>query len=215
MSQSALSRLSGVPQPTINRILNGVGKKGPEASTVSRLAAACNVSFQWLHEGIGEKNRPSLPGFERVTIVTPGNADPEFVKIQKIKLRLAAGVSGYKAEQEQGGAAALSVPRTWVEKNGYSEDKLVAIKVSGESMQPGLFEGDIVIINTGDTTLVDGAVYAINYEGEPVVRRLSRDMGEWWLTCDNPDQQRFPRKLCRGGECLIVGRIIMKESERI
>eukprot|EP01036_Dinobryon_divergens_P050865 gene50865-68082_t len=54
-SQSALSRASGVPQPTINRILNGVGKKGPEAHTLVQLAAALHVTFEWLHEGIGTR----------------------------------------------------------------------------------------------------------------------------------------------------------------
>lgn len=56
-SQNALARASGIPQPTINRILKGVGKKGPEAHTLAQLAAACNVAFDWLHEGIGDRAR--------------------------------------------------------------------------------------------------------------------------------------------------------------
>lgn len=56
-SQMALARASGVPQPTINRILKLATKKGPEAATVRRLAAACNVNFDWLNEGIGPKRR--------------------------------------------------------------------------------------------------------------------------------------------------------------
>ncbi|RFP32450.1 helix-turn-helix transcriptional regulator [Duganella sp. BJB476] len=56
-SQSALARASGVPQPTINRILKGPGKKGPETATIAKLAAACNVTFEWLHEGIGQISR--------------------------------------------------------------------------------------------------------------------------------------------------------------
>lgn len=59
-SQSALARASKVPQPTINRILKGGGERGPEAGTVRKLAEACNVSFEWLNEGIGEKKRASL-----------------------------------------------------------------------------------------------------------------------------------------------------------
>ena len=82
-------------------------------------------------------------------------------------------------------------------------------------MEPGLGEGDLVVINTADTTLVDGMVYAINYEGEAVVKRLVRDSGEWWLTSDNSDQRRFHRKSCRSGECIIVGRVVRKESDRI
>lgn len=50
-SQSELSRISGVPQATISRILKGTGAKGPETETVKKLARACKVSFIWLNEG--------------------------------------------------------------------------------------------------------------------------------------------------------------------
>lgn len=53
ISQSALARISGVPQPTINRILKGGGKKGPETATVKKLAEALRVRFEWLMEGRG------------------------------------------------------------------------------------------------------------------------------------------------------------------
>jgi transcriptional regulator with XRE-family HTH domain len=56
-SQSELARLSKVPQPTINRILKRVGTKGPEASTLKKLADALDVRFEWLHEGTGEMLR--------------------------------------------------------------------------------------------------------------------------------------------------------------
>jgi transcriptional regulator with XRE-family HTH domain len=59
-SQSALARASSVPQPTINRILKGGGERGPEAATVRKLAETCNVSFEWLNEGIGERSRSAL-----------------------------------------------------------------------------------------------------------------------------------------------------------
>lgn len=50
-SQSALSAKSGVPQPTIARILKNHGKSEPETATVKKLASACGVSFNWLNEG--------------------------------------------------------------------------------------------------------------------------------------------------------------------
>lgn len=48
--QSALSRLSGVPQPTIARVLKGTTDT-PELGTVKRLAAALGVTATWLVEG--------------------------------------------------------------------------------------------------------------------------------------------------------------------
>lgn len=113
------------------------------------------------------------------------------------KLRLSAGITGFAIEPETHDGKTIKVPRSWVERNGYHPEKLVAIKVKGESMEPALYEDDVVIINTADNRPADGIVFAINYEGEPVVKRMARDIGEWWLTSDNPDQRKYHRKLCR------------------
>jgi transcriptional regulator with XRE-family HTH domain len=54
-SQSALARACGISQPTVNRILKGVGKDSPDTATLKKLAAATSVSFEWLSEGkLGE-----------------------------------------------------------------------------------------------------------------------------------------------------------------
>ncbi|WP_377701192.1 XRE family transcriptional regulator [Pseudoduganella sp. UC29_71] len=218
-SQSALARASGVPQPTINRILNGVGKKGPEAHTLVQLAAALNVTFEWLHEGIGQRERGAppagvLPAQYTPVVVAPED-DARFYQIQKVKLRLSAGITGFAVEPETHDGSTLSVPRHWADRNGYNPERLIGIKVRGESMEPSLFEDDLVIINTADNKPVDGVVFAVNYEGEPVVKRLSRDAGQWWLTSDNPDQRKYHRKVCRGTDCIIIGRVVRKESDRI
>jgi transcriptional regulator with XRE-family HTH domain len=52
-SQAQLARLSGVPQPTINRILKGEGRRGPETATLIALANATGVEFLWLQQGSG------------------------------------------------------------------------------------------------------------------------------------------------------------------
>lgn len=216
-SQSALSRAAAIPQPTINRILKGVGTKGPEAATLQKLATACNVTFAWLHEGILPKSRDAGPLdqdiYRRVRVIDED--DPQFVRIQKIQLRLSAGITGFHSDPEHGDDGTLSVARSWIERHGYHAQRLIAIKVRGESMEPSLYEDDVVVVNTADTKPTDGAVFAVNYEGQAVVKRLSRDAGEWWLTSDNPDQRKHHRKICRGADCLIVGRVVRKESERI
>lgn len=61
-SQSALARASEVPQPTINRILKGGGKSGPETGTLKKLASALRVRFEWLSDGQGEMSVPGYGG---------------------------------------------------------------------------------------------------------------------------------------------------------
>lgn len=141
--------------------------------------------------------------------------DPRLVQIPKVKLRLSAGISGFEVEPERFDGSTYTVTRSWIERHGYSRDKLLALLVRGESMETTLYDGDLVVINTAERTPIDGEVYAVNYEGEPVIKRLSRDAGRWWLTSDNKDQHRYYRKVCEGDSCIIVGKVVKRESDRL
>lgn len=152
-------------------------------------------------------------GVKSVTIADP--EDPDLVKIQKVKLKLSAGIMGFQVEPDRRESGIATVPRRWVEKNQYIPARLLAIEVKGESMEPALYAGDTVIVNTADTRPVDGAVYAVNYEGEAVIKRMVRDHGMWWLSSDHFDQRKYARKRCEGDMCIVVGRVVRKESDRI
>jgi phage repressor protein C with HTH and peptisase S24 domain len=218
-SQSALARASGVPQPTINRIARGAGSKGPEAHTLLLLAEACQVNFQWLHQGSGPKRSASPAALhaqlKNVLVCDDSLDDPRFVAIPMVTLRLSAGVTGFQTEPDTRDGGSILVSAGWVTQCHYSPAHLVAIQVRGQSMEPSLYEDDILIVNTADTKPMDGQVYAVNYEGEAVVKRLSRDAGMWWLESDNPDKRKYHRKLCQGEACLIVGRVVRKDSQHI
>jgi phage repressor protein C with HTH and peptisase S24 domain len=91
---------------------------------------------------------------------------------------------------------------------------MIAMRVHGASMEPTLHDGDLIVVNMDSTNPRDGVVYLALYEGEPVVKRLLRDAGAWWLCSDHPDQRRFPRKLCDEAT-RIVGEVVCRQSEHI
>lgn len=156
--------------------------------------------------------RMPLLGVMRVDAA--GEDDPRLVEIPKVKLRLSAGINGFDIEPESYDGSTTTVPTDWIQRRGYSRDHLFAIRVRGESMEPTFYEDDLVVINTADKKPTDGGVFAVNYEGEPVVKRMERDAGDWWLKSDNADQRKFSRKICRGDACLIIGRVVRREGER-
>ena len=141
-------------------------------------------------------------------------ANPEFPAIPKVRFKLSAGATGFAVEYIEDGGDPIVFRRQWFEHRGYKPEKLFAVIVMNGSMEPTLFAGDLVVVNTEDTSLKDGAVVAANFEGEPVVKRLQRDEGQWWLASDNPDKTRYPRKLCTA-EVKIIGRVVHKQSETI
>jgi phage repressor protein C with HTH and peptisase S24 domain len=154
-----------------------------------------------------------VPGAMRVRAVGPD--DPDLVQIMKVRLKVQAGITGFQVEPEHYDGDTQGVPRKWLIREGLSQDALLSIVVKGESMEPALYDGDVIVVNTRDTKLVDGAVYVVNYEGEAVVKRMVRDAGQWWLSSDNADQRKYHRKQCKGAECIVIGRVVRKESVHI
>jgi phage repressor protein C with HTH and peptisase S24 domain len=213
--QTSLVKASGASKSVVNQWLTGKIKSMDIRYALS-IERALGFSHIWLMTGEGEPRLAPAQHFKNTMPVrVADNDDSDIAQIQMVKLRLSAGITGFQTEPERKDGGTFPIRRGWIERHNLSADHLIAILVKGESMEPSLHEDDIVIINTLDKKLVDGAVYAFNYEGEAVVKRLSRDAGQWWLTSDNPDQRKYHRKLCQGNVCLVIGRVVRKESDRI
>lgn len=204
MTQAQLAKKVGIGQSTIAEL----ERSGHGSSYVSTMAVTMRVSPQWLEKGTGEM----LSGIGKQPIDLDNN--PEYPAIKRVKFKLSAGASGFGVEHLDEEGNPLVFRKDWYDRNGYDPDQLMAIYIANGSMEPGLFDGDTVVVNTAQTEPKDGCVFAVNYEGEMVVKRLVRDEGRWWLSSDNPDQSRFPRKVCHEGVHLI-GEVVHKQSERI
>jgi phage repressor protein C with HTH and peptisase S24 domain len=213
--QTGLVKASGASKSVVNQWLTGK-IKSMDIRYALNLERELGFSHIWLMTGEGDRHHAPLHGIGNAMAVrAAANDDAEFVQIQMVKLRLSAGITGFQTEPERRDGGTLGLRRSWIERHQLRPEHLIAIVVKGESMEPSLYEDDIVIVNTLDTKPVDGAVYAFNYEGEAVVKRLTRDAGQWWLTSDNPNQRKYYRKQCKGSECLVIGRVVRKESDRI
>lgn len=78
----------------------------------------------------------------------------------------------------------------WMQRMRLKPEKLKRFKVKGDSMEPMLFDGDSVLVNTAESDfehLIDGKVYAIRYGNDLRVKRLyyRRISGELVLHSDN------------------------------
>lgn len=206
-TQAQLATAADVSQGTIGNIESG--QRQAYASLI-KIAKALNVEYDWLAHGERSDARSSAAEARGVYLVD----NPEFPAVRRVKLKLTAGVTGFAVEPDTDECAPIVFRREWFDQNGYRPEKLVAVRVRGDSMEPGLYDGDTVVVNTAQTEPLDGAVFAVNYEGEPVIKRLIRDAGQWWLSSDHPNQAKHPRKVANGG-ALLIGRVVHKQSERI
>ena len=147
-----------------------------------------------------------LPGARHINVSDEPRHD--VTPIKRVSLSLQAGIMGFETISMFDDDSTLNVPTNWINQNDFVPHCLIALNVKGDSMVPMLYEKDIVVVNIADTKKVSGGVYAINFNGEAVVKRLRYEGREWYMESENAEHKR---RMCRGGECIVVGRVVRFE----
>jgi phage repressor protein C with HTH and peptisase S24 domain len=214
-NQSEMARFIGVSPQAVQKWIAGGSE--PRGKNLELAAEFLGVTPAFLKFGLQVEQAAEisqlLPGARRVHASDAD--DPSMTQIMKVRLKVQAGITGFQVEPEHYDGETQGVPTKWIEREGLHKSSLLSIVVRGDSMEPALYDGDVIVVNTADKSLVSGTVYVINYEGEAVVKRMIRDAGQWWLASDNPDQRRYHRQLCKGAECIVIGKVVRKESTHI
>ncbi|WAL81504.1 LexA family transcriptional repressor [Pandoraea sp. XJJ-1] len=96
--------------------------------------------------------------------------DPDRVWIDRYDYGFSAGNGGIQWELRQ--KHALPFDAGFFKKIGSNPKNCKMVVVRGDSMEPYLFNRDSIIIDDTKTAIRDGRVYAIYFEGEPLVKQI-------------------------------------------
>ncbi len=143
-----------------------------------------------------------------INIKIDDEEDADFVLIKRLTLRLSAGIARVSTDQAEEYGSPVPYQRSELERRGLFAEDLLAIEVKGDSMTPNIKAGDTVIINTADKVPKDGRAFAINYDGEPTVKRMKWKRREWFLASDNEDKSEFPDEQCKDTNCIVIGIVV-------
>jgi phage repressor protein C with HTH and peptisase S24 domain len=138
-----------------------------------------------------------------------------YLPVRFANVSLQAGVTGYAVDYLDEEMEPIFFRANWFIERRLKPEKIIACKVTGDSMEPTLYSGDVVLINLETTEPIDGRVFAVNYEGQLVIKRLTRDAGAWHLQSDNANKTLYPNKACTGDICQVIGQIVHRQSENI
>ena len=212
--QTAVGKLLDESSQNVNNWESrGISKQG-----LIKIAQKMNISINWLNTGYGSMKEQVLYEsaiLNKQTKELNLENNPDFPAVKKVNLRVSAGITGFGVEPCTGDDSLIVFRADWYQSRRLKPDNLLALKVSGASMEPNLYDGDVVVMNKADTELKDGEVFVFNLDGEVVIKRAVRDGGQWWLDSDNQDKTRFTRKACPDGICIPLGKVIHRQTERI
>ncbi len=162
-SMEKARQLINVSEPTIGRWKNGTSDA--KLSNIIALAKAGNVSLDWLIFGIGD-NKEEL-------ITKKIKQDDEYVYIPFYDIQASAGL-GLFTEGATAPTKHLAFRKRWVTAKGLQANKLIALHTQGDSMEPTIKDGAIIIINTNETKVIDGKLYVVRIEEELYIKRIQK-----------------------------------------
>lgn len=217
LSENQLSRNTGVPQPTIHRILNRK-VDDPRDGTVRPLAEYFGVTPEQLRTtlpALGVNEQGAIPAYRVKAAVGREGIDPtNEILIAEVDMHASAGAGAVAPTMAQT-QFRMTYQLSWFETVGARPIDVVVMKVTGDSMERTLFHGDRVAINTADREITDGKVYVFatgGVEPDVKIKRLFKTSdGRVRVVSDNPDKALYPDEYLSETDLenvYIVGRVI-------
>ena len=149
--------------------------------TLSRRYA---LSPDWLEFGTGKVGQKTAPVEQpSKTLILP-EVSLETVIVPKVKATLCAG--GGSLELEAVPVSEHPLPRTWLSRLG-SPSAMVFMDVIGNSMEPGIRDGDMVLVDQSFKEIAPKAILAVGYDEAIYIKRLEKRPEGVLMISDNSD----------------------------
>ncbi len=103
----------------------------------------------------------------------------------------------------------LAFRQEWVSKMGLTRQKLALIEVHGDSMEPALKNGDLVLIDLRTSGLAADGIYVVQHRGNLLVKRIQCKFdGTVVIKSDNPAYEAEVLRPSDAEELVVVGRVV-------
>lgn len=168
------------PKGTLEKYINS--RRLPNAEFLSALLSRMRVSAHWLLDGEDPTYLADREEFERYGIpledgphlgppyftgrnITGG--DPDFVPIEA-----SAGPGALVDEETQTGFYACN--RRWLDRRQLDPGSLAEIAMRGDSMEPKLSDGDLILVDRAQRQIADGIAYVLRIDTDLLVKNVPR-----------------------------------------
>lgn len=167
-----------------------------------KVADLNNISIDWLTYGTGSMHRGENP---LKTSLAQGDVD--IVMIPKVAARLAAGSGSLETAGKNIGM--YSFRSDWIHKKG-NVSQMVLMDVTGDSMQPEIKHGDMVLIDQGKIDVVAYGYYAVGVEDAIYIKQLRTKPGQLILHSLNKEYEDIVVDINveQNNPVRIIGRVI-------
>lgn len=187
-TQKALSDATGISQNALSNYENN--KRMPKVEFVPKLCAALGVSSEWLLNGKGEmrpdsgtKHPDSAPATAIFPVVYEAQDGEDLLNVPLVAARLSAGTGSLQVDSDVETYFAFS--SAFLHRKG-NPQRMVVMRVEGDSMSPEIRDGDMVLIDQSKTEIRLGRIFAVGFEDSIYLKRIDKEPGKLLLKSVNP-----------------------------
>jgi phage repressor protein C with HTH and peptisase S24 domain/DNA-binding XRE family transcriptional regulator len=176
LSNVKLSRILGLSTSSIDSYRRGI--KTPKFNTLAFIQNTYKISLDWIVDGLAsqftdDRRAEPFPG-DKVQcaesdirsdkgVVLPG----EFVFIPQMAGTIRNGGLAPDDTTEM----RIAFRRDWIARKGYPQNMSI-IKIQGDSMEPTLLSGDLVLVDHSKDATTRGGLFAITIDQEILIKRI-------------------------------------------
>lgn len=203
------------------------GQSDPSRENLVSIAKAGNVNLLWLATGEGEitskeessrfdafddidRSGVRLGHSEDARRARLGLDEPEamsdFALIPFYDVEASAGHGRWVDEETQ--LSQMAFRKDWLREKSLNPARCALIKAKGDSMEPTLHDGDILLIDTSIDAIKDDAIYIVQADGHLTVKRIQQGWdGSIVIISDNPRYEKQTIPSAQAKALKIAGRV--------
>ncbi len=182
-SFNEFAKKTGLTRATLNNYANNL--TSPTLEKLAIIADAMGTTVEWLASG-------ELP-------------DEHMVTVYQYDLRVSAG-NGTLVEHENP-VAEFRFSADWLRQQGLHGKRLSIVQVMGDSMEPSLYDGDLILVRHDE---VRDGLCVIRIDNDVLVKRVQYDYaeGKFLISSDNERYKNIELSKDFKGDFKIIGQVV-------
>lgn len=203
---SEFARNAGIGESLLRSYLKG---SMPGTDNAVKIARAAGVRLDWLADNDG----PMRDYEVAEDVALEYASELPFEIVPQYEVNPSDGELDLVRRESEVGR--LAFRKDWLAQKGLHTSDLAVVRVSGDSMDPTIRDGALLLVDCTQQKVRDDGIYVLQVNGHLIAKRVQRDLahGGLYVKCDNPAYEDQQLTAKQADQLYIIGRVVWAGGE--